>query len=257
MMKYVECKSRGMTLRGMMHLPEGKGPFPFAIILHGLYDDGPEINYVHTELSRRLEKEGIGSVRFDFAGCGNSDGEHENMTISGEAADACAMLDWLKKQPFADPARIALHGLSLGGCVASMAAGMRHDEVAALSLWCPAPDVVTHMREKMVCNVPVPDIDKTYGDIEGLKLGRGFYEDCCRIDPFAIASAFGGPVNLVHGDADIVASWHCSERYKEIFGDKARLTIIHGAGHHFESVAWREARMVSAIDFLKETLLGE
>lgn len=257
MEKYVECMSRGMTLRGMMHIPEGEGPFPFVMIFHGLYDDGPEIGFVHTELSRRLCKAGIGSVRFDFAGNGNSDGEHEFMTISGEVEDGCAILDWLRGLDFVDSSRIAVHGLSLGGCVASMLAGVRHKDLAALSLWCPAPDVVFNMRKKVVCNVPCPDIEeKGYADIEGLKLGVGFYYDCLKIDPFVTCAAFEGPVNVIHGDIDIIASYHCAERYKEIFGDRARLTILHGAGHHFESVDFREARMSGALNFLKEILLG-
>lgn len=259
MEQYVECMSRGLRLRGMMHVPEGlSGTCPFVLIFHGLYDSRSEIGFVHTELSRRLCRMGIGSVRFDFGGNGDSEGLHEEMTVSGEAADGCAILDYVRSLPFVDRSRIAVHGLSLGGCVASIVAGLRHEDIRALSLWCPAPDVVYNMRKKIVCGVPVPDIEeKGYGDMESLKLGRAFYEDCLTLDPYAIASRFKGPVNLVHGDADEVASYHCSERYKEIFGDRARLTIVHGAGHHFETVAYREARMTSALDFLEKELLGK
>ncbi len=256
MEQYVECKSRGYTLRGMMHVPDGLvGTCPFVLIFHGLYDSRSEIGFVHTELSRRLCALGIGSVRFDFAGNGDSDGVHEEVTVSGEAEDGCAILDFVRALPFADTKKIAVHGLSLGGCVASIVAGLRADDIAALSLWCPAPDVVYNLRHKVVCGVPVPDIEeKGYGDMESLKLSKAFYEDCLTLDPFAITAHFKGPVNLVHGDADEVASYHCSEKYKEIFGDRAHLTILHGAGHHFETVEYREARMKSAIDFLTKTL---
>lgn len=256
---YVECQSRGYTLRGMMHVPNGlTGPCPFVVIFHGLYDSRSEIGFVHTELSRRLCAIGIGSLRFDFAGNGDSDGAHEDMTVSGEAADGRAILDFVRSLSFADKARVGVHGLSLGGCVASIVAGQRPSHVAALSLWCPAPDVVYNMRNKVVCGVPVPDIEeKGYGDMESLKLGRPFYEDCLTLDPYAIAAHYKGPVNLVHGDADTVASYHCSERYKAIFGNRARLTLVHGAGHHFETVSYREARMKSAIDFFEHTLLGK
>ena len=69
MERYVECESRGLTLRGMLHVPDQRpGKVPFVILFHGFCDDRNEINFVHTELSRRLCERGIASVRFDFAG---------------------------------------------------------------------------------------------------------------------------------------------------------------------------------------------
>ena len=166
MEKYVECTSRGATLRGMMHIPnQCQGPMPFVILFHGFCDDRNEINFVHTELSRRLCQEGIASVRFDFAGSGESDGRFEDMTVSGEVADGLAILDYVRGLDFVDKSRVAIHGLSMGGCVASMVAGLRDADVCALSLWCPAPDVVYNMKHKMLCGVDVSDIEeKGYAD---------------------------------------------------------------------------------------------
>lgn len=257
MEQYVECKSNGLTLRGIMHLPDQRsGPIPFVILFHGFCDDRNEINFVHTELSRRLCEQGIGSVRFDFAGSGESDGKFEDMTVSGEVKDGLAILDYVKGLDFVDQDRIALHGLSLGGCVASIVAGLRSDDVRALSLWCPAPDVVYNMRNKMLCGQDVSDIEERgCADFEGLKVGLGFYQDALTLDPFAIAANFTKNVNLVHGDVDITASVKCSERYKEIFGDRANFLVVHGAEHRFKSFDFRKARMESAMQFLTRELL--
>ena len=120
MERYVECESRGLTLRGMLHVPDQRpGKVPFVILFHGFCDDRNEINFVHTELSRRLCERGIASVRFDFAGSGDSDGRFEDMTVSSEVEDGLAILDYVKSLDFVDQSRIAIHGLSMGGCVAS------------------------------------------------------------------------------------------------------------------------------------------
>lgn len=59
MERYVECESRGLTLRGMLHVPDQRpGKVPFVILFHGFCDDRNEINFVHTELSRRLCERG-------------------------------------------------------------------------------------------------------------------------------------------------------------------------------------------------------
>ncbi|MGN0653072.1 MAG: alpha/beta hydrolase [Gemmiger sp.] len=260
MEKFVTCESRGLTLRGMLHVPEDRpGKVPMVVIFHGLCDDRSEINFVHTELSRRLCDAGIASVRFDFGGSGDSDGRFEDMTVSGEVEDGKAILDYVKTLDFVDQSRIAIHGLSMGGCVASMVAGERNDDVCALSLWCPAPDVVYNMKKnKTLCGQDVSDIEeKGCADVEGVKLGVNFYYDALQLDPFEVAAKFTKNVNLVHGDADITASADCSRRYKEIYGDRAHLLIVHGAEHRFKSFEYRQARMDSAMRFLTRELLGE
>ena len=259
MEQYVECKSRGLTLRGMMHIPDGHGGnVPFVILFHGFCDDRNEINFVPTELSRRMCERGIASVRFDFAGSGESDGLFEDMTVSGEVADGQAILDYVRSLDFVDKSRIALHGLSMGGCVASMVAGLRNEDVCALSLWCPAPDVVYNLQSgRTLCGVPVPDIEEAgCADFEGLKVGLNFYRDALTLDPFAVAAKFTKRVNLVHGDEDVTASVQCSHRYQEIYGGRAELLVVHGAEHRFKSFDFRAARMDSALAFLTRELMG-
>lgn len=258
MEKHVEMVSEGKRLIGTLHIPdEACKPQPFVILFHGFCDERSELNFVHRDLSRKLLEAGISSVRFDFNGSGESEGRFEDMTVSSEVQDALNILDWAKEQPYVDSKRIALHGLSLGGCVASMAAGLRNEDVKALSLWCPAPDVVYNLAEhKTLCGIDCSDVEeKKCMDVEGLKVGYDFYLDALQLDPFKTASGFKKHVNLVHGDADITASVQCSYRYKEIYGDNAALLVVPGAEHRFTSFAWRKARMDSALDFLKQELL--
>ena len=86
MQKYVEIKRDGLTLRGMLHVPDNvSSKVPMVILLHGFCDDRNEINFVHNELSQRLCDAGIASVRFDMNGSGESDGRFEDMTISSES----------------------------------------------------------------------------------------------------------------------------------------------------------------------------
>lgn len=257
MEKYVEIKRDEQTLRGMLHVPDSTGKVPMVIILHGFADDRNEINFVHNELSRRLCEEGIASVRFDMYGSGESDGSFEDMTISSEIKDVYAMIDYVKSLSFVDTKRIALHGCSLGGCVASIVAGRRKEDIQALSMWCPAPDLVYNLQDHLtLCGQDVSNIEKDgCADVEGLRFGLSFYKDALTQDPYKDAAQFDKKVNTVHGDLDITASCQCSYRYKEIFGDRADLLIVEGAEHRFKSFSFREARMASAITFLKRELL--
>lgn len=259
MENYVELTSMGYTLRGMLHLPDKCAEkIPFVILFHGFQDDRNEINFVHTELSRKLCERGIGSIRFDFVGSGESDGTFEDLTVSKEVQNGIDILEYVCSLPFVDTKRIALHGLSLGGCVASMVAGICASKIKALSLWCPALDLVYNMQEKNLCGQDVSDIEeKGYADVEGLCLSVNFYKDCLNLDPYAVAARFDKRVNLVHGDQDITASCDVSRKLKEIYGNRASLLIVPGAEHRFTSVAYRKARMDSAVSFLCHELVGE
>lgn len=253
--------SNGKTLKGTLRKPDGasvSSPVPCVVILHGFCDERNELNFVHRELAQRLEEEGIGSFRFDFNGSGESEGRFEDMTISSEIEDAQNALAFVQDLDWVDDSKIGLHGLSLGGCVASMTAGRNPESIAALSLWCPAADLPYNLRKKLLLGLDVSDVEeKGYMDVEGLKCGVGFYRDAIVLDPYAEAARYTGPVNLVHGSEDITASPECSLKYKEIFGDRANLLIVDGAEHRFTTCEYRQARMESAVSFLSTHLNKE
>lgn len=83
MQNAVELQSRGLTLRGMLHIPANiSGKIPMVVIFHGFTGNKMEPHFILVKLSRLLETKGIASVRFDFAGSGESDGDFSEMTIS-------------------------------------------------------------------------------------------------------------------------------------------------------------------------------
>ena len=138
-----------------------------------------------------------------------------------------------------------------------MVAGQCKERIQALSLWCPAPDLVYNLKKHLtLCGQDVSNIEKDgCVDVEGLKLSLKFYQDACTLDPYKEASLFDKNVCTIHGDQDITASCECSYKYKEIFKERAKCIIVKGAEHRFKSFAFREARMKGTLDFLKDELL--
>ncbi len=106
-------------LYARLQLPEGKTSCPVVILSHGF---GSDMNSpIIASLAQELPSRGIGVVRFDFNGCGKSDGEFQNMTVPNEIEDLMAVLAWTQKQPFAQS--VSLVGHSQGGVVTGMTAG--------------------------------------------------------------------------------------------------------------------------------------
>ncbi|WP_448503226.1 alpha/beta fold hydrolase [Sphingomonas sp.] len=73
-------------------------------------------------------------VRFDYRGCGESDGAFEDFTLADWRDDALLVIDRVAKGP------VVLVGSSMGGWIALLAARARPDRVAGLVGIAPAPD---------------------------------------------------------------------------------------------------------------------
>ena len=105
----------GCTLRGIVTLPETNEPVPFVLNLHGFAGSASGYKYLHTHMARMLADHGVGCARFDFYGCGESDGEFSDMTFDGLHSDAADLYAWVRAQPYVDSRRVFLSGQSMGG----------------------------------------------------------------------------------------------------------------------------------------------
>ena len=117
MEQVVTFLSDGLTLRGVLHVPDGaKGPRPALILCHGF--GGSCRGAGHPELARALEGAGYVALRFDFRGCGESDGAKGSVICMEEVDDLRRAIDFVDTQPSVDRARLGVIGASLGGSVA-------------------------------------------------------------------------------------------------------------------------------------------
>lgn len=259
MQKAVEIKSQGRILRGMLHVPEGiVGRIPVVTIFHGFTGNKIEPHFIFVKLSRRLERQGIASVRFDFGGSGESDGDFSDMTLSGEVLEAADILDYAKSLDFADSGRIGVMGLSMGGAVASILAGERKEDVKALCLWAPAGNMGELVMSRMLA-VDEPGVmdrirKKGYVDFGGLMLGVGFIDDVTSLDIYQKASPYDRNVLIIHGNNDQTVPLSVSRRYLEIYGGRAELYVVNGGDHTFSSLRWEEDVLTRTVDFFMKEL---
>ncbi|MGE5598110.1 MAG: alpha/beta hydrolase family protein [Bacteroidota bacterium] len=246
----VELRVHGLTLRGMAHRPSGGDRRPAAAIYHGFTGNKMEPHFLLVKLSRALAAAGLASVRFDFGGSGESDGEFVRMTLSGEVEEARAILEFTRSLPWVDPSRVFVVGLSMGGAIASIVAGDAPDWVRAAVLWAPAGN----MPELFLARDPSRlDVLRREGrvDLGGLWLGREFAEDLAGWDIYSRAARYPGRVLVLHGDQDQTVPLAAALRYKEIYGCRCELAVISGADHTFNRCDWEEEVIRRTVDFLR------
>ena len=127
------------SLAACLTNPPGDGSAPLVVTCHGLTGTRVGTCYRSVRLARRLATEGIACLRFDFRGCGESDGRFEDLSPPRLIEDLLAVLDAARDLVGIDPTRLGLVGSSFGAfTIASASDRIRNLKCAAF--WAPVAD---------------------------------------------------------------------------------------------------------------------
>lgn len=114
----VTFPSGELTLRGKLVLPEGAGPFPVVVPVHGSGEDSA-VDYYSEPYMHAAQ--GFASLVYDKRGIGGSNGAYTaNFEVLSD--DAVAAARYLRKRTEIDATKIHLAGFSQGGWIAPLAA---------------------------------------------------------------------------------------------------------------------------------------
>jgi pimeloyl-ACP methyl ester carboxylesterase len=115
-----------VRLAGTFTVPQGKGPFPAVVLVHGsgpINRDGEVFGHkIFLVLADYLSRQGIAVLRYDKRGVGQSSGSRNEATTVDLATDAEAAVRFLRSRPEVDVRHIGVIGHSEGGLVAPLLA---------------------------------------------------------------------------------------------------------------------------------------
>ncbi|HEX8127322.1 MAG TPA: alpha/beta hydrolase [Allosphingosinicella sp.] len=181
-----------------------------------------------TALDSWAGSNGRSMLRFDYAGCGLSEGAFEDQTLPGWRDDALAMIDSVEGP-------VVLVGSSLGGWLMLLAALARPGRVAALVGIASAPDFTDWgfdeaqkrtLREAGRVEEPSP-----YGNSPYVTT-RAFWESGEALKLLGGAIPIHCPVRLLHGLDDSDVPWRISIRLVERLESPDVRTILVKDGDH-------------------------
>jgi pimeloyl-ACP methyl ester carboxylesterase len=121
-----------VQLAGTLLVPEGPGPFPALVMLHG---SEPEPREGNLGLALFLVSEGFATLIFDKRGVGASQAPNWEASFDEYAGDAAAGFAWLRARSEIDAVRIGYWGHSQGAWIAALA-GARTPAAAFVVLEC-------------------------------------------------------------------------------------------------------------------------
>ncbi len=182
--------------------------------------------------AERLQQLGIGTLAFDFSGSGSSEGEFSRITLTHQADDLRAVLDYSYAQY---PLPIILLGRSFGGSTV-LAGGANDPRVAGYILW----STPAKLEETFANIMPAEFKRMQEGKRAYIKDEAGEYllypdlvQDFSRHDMEAYLRNIGSkPVLIVHAKDDEVVD-PSSAFYMQTRLTNGSLYLIENAGHRF------------------------
>lgn len=109
----IEFLSDGLIIRGLLHLPDGKGPFPIVILGHGI--NGLK-EWTIPEVAASLAEAGIAGLYFDYRKYGDSEGQpRDEVDHYGRLQDWQSAITYATTLAEINATKIGIWGTSLGG----------------------------------------------------------------------------------------------------------------------------------------------
>ncbi len=236
---------------GILHVPEGEGPYPVVVMVHGGgWLEDHDLGYFEP-LAASLAESGVAVWNIEYRRVTGEGGWPATLADADDATESVATVVQQAAGGRLDLGRVHLAGHSAGGHLAAWIAG-RH------TLGPGAPGAQPRVRPRSATIMAgVFDlalaVRKGHDEFVGGLLGGAPSEQPAR---YAVGSPIkhlpvGIPVVAVHGTADSVVDPVQSRSYvraAQASGDPARLAMLEGAGHadfgDIDSTAWATARAI-------------
>jgi len=248
----------GWKLPATLTMPQGKGPFPLVILIHGAGQNdrdetiGP--NKPFRDIAWGLASRGIAVLRYDKRSRVHSEKMREmedSITVKEEVIeDVLEAIKFAKNRIEIDSSKILLLGHSLGAMLLPRIAGLTPD-IAGLIVMAgptrPLEDLIFEQTgyiysldgniskeekrkleelKKQVNMVKSPDLSPSTPR-ESLPLGipASYWLDLRGYDPVAVAKTLDRPILILQGGRDYQVTLEDFSRWKEALGTSKRVTF--------------------------------
>ncbi|OGY78609.1 MAG: hypothetical protein A3B74_04475 [Candidatus Kerfeldbacteria bacterium RIFCSPHIGHO2_02_FULL_42_14] len=224
------------ALAGELWLPLGQQKSKTLILAHAFSGDRHESgeNFLFDFFRDRLLEEGIGVCQFDFSGCGKSEGNFRNTSITKRAQDLAAVIETIRSRPDVRSDHVGVLGRSIGA-LATLARGAEGIKTLILLA------TFTHAFEvfqKLFQNEGTynPDgISTLKGGEKVLQVGPILWQDAEKYSFEQIVQSLYIPILFVQGAQDTLTPLSEVEPLYHQANEPKALKIIPKAGHGFET----------------------
>ncbi|MBR1420442.1 MAG: alpha/beta fold hydrolase [Selenomonadaceae bacterium] len=224
------------NLSGILNTPDNISEFPLVILSHG-FTSSKESDVI-VAVDKALTSLGIATIRFDFDGHGESDGDFQFMTVPKEIEDLKTIYKYATS--IEGVTSISLLGHSQGGVVTSMVAGdLGKKKIKSVVLMAPAAilreDAIRGNTQGAIYDpLDPPEYVELEKRGKTLKLGRDYIKTAFDLPIYETAEGYRGDVCIIHGTGDRVVPYTVALHYQHIYRNP-ELHLIPREDHGFSN----------------------
>jgi len=242
-LEYTEVSFRNETqdldLAGMLFIPDGEGPFPAVVIIHGSLASERDSNWYLT-LSSYMQKNGVAVLLPDKRGCEQSQGDWYTSSLEDLATDTLAAIDFMKSQKIVDVSHLGIIGMSQGGIIAPIVASQSSDLDFVINMV--GSSIAMHKQLLYEFNFEMremgflPGISNLFSYPSTLiyekVTGKEWYNAVGDFDPLPYWLKVNTPVLVLFGSDDHnVNSAKSKARLEALGKDNIQVNMYEGSGH--------------------------
>ena len=258
MNKAISILANRLQLSGVLHLPENvqHRKVPLIVLLHGFVGSKVGEHRLFVKAASYFTSRGYGVFRFDFSGCGESDGDYGDVTVTKQLSEVQAVLNYVSTLKEVDANNIILIGHSLGGAVASIIASQNR-RIRKLILWSPVgrpyEDISRILGERAIQTAATNGVV----DYQGFYVSQAFLTDLKNHQPLESIRSYKEAALIIHAKEDEdIPKEHTARYFASLQQRSVQKTInahyISGADHTFSSYTYEKELFQTSVDWLEK-----
>lgn len=219
--------ANGYNLSARLEFPPDTHPYAFAIFAH-VFTGNKNLTATR-HISRALTQNGIGVLRFDFTGLGESEGDFADTNFTSNVDDLLAAAKYLEDNYEAPKILI---GHSLGGAAVIFAASQMDSILAVATVGAPSePEHVTHLLRDKIEDIEAKGVAKVSIGGRNFTIKKQFLDDLRSKDMFNILRSLKKPILVLHSPQDtVVEIENAAKIYHAAYHPKSFVSL-DGADH--------------------------
>ena len=252
-LKYEEIQfdNDDLQLAGMIFVPEGEGPFPVAVIIHGSGTSRRNSKW-YLSVTQHLQDDGIAVLLPDKRGSEKSEGNWVGADFDDLAGDTMAAVEFVRNQAGFEASKVGLVGMSQGGWIAPVVAAGDKDIAFVVSMSGSTVTTDQQLLHEEINNISEftwPFIARLLAPVTTKRIRQmDHFRPISGFDPIPFWKRVDAPKFFAFGENDPNVPVEESLEVLRTNSISARLEVYPDGGHAIRS---RETNTVNA-DFLDD-----
>ncbi|MFZ5955498.1 MAG: alpha/beta hydrolase [Nanoarchaeota archaeon] len=230
--KIFTYNSQKEKLCGIESIPDSyKEKYPAVIMVHGFHSSRDEKGMFNLFANEFTNHAGIITYRFDFSGCGESEGNFRETSLTKQKQELNAMINYVYEQSCIDKNRVGILAMSFGGVVA-IALGPKSKFMILMSApFDPYDGLKNNFFGK---NFNPRGISIRETNDKKTEIGPQFWKDIIQYDLSQELKKIDSPFLLINGANDLLVTQSDVQNYMDAIKSKKMKIEIPNANHKLE-----------------------